>query len=470
MKINNFIECFFRSKLGLKKWFDIRYFYPNISRAFFMRSFCKRGKNITKNPKIVIMGSGVSALTVIEALKEYRHTKAVIISNGGYGGRCVSIGCMPSAFVIERAAKKIFSSIEEIQHFVKKLSDSIEFFFRNSGFELIQDEILRIEGKQVILTSGKKIDFDVLVSCLGAKKPIQSRVFAKCEKLITLEQFWNNSKIGNLTIYAENIGALALADIARLMGYKVNVILRGRSELINFPAFEYFKNELIKKGICIFDEARILRVDEDKIIVERDSIIDYLGYDFLILMENIEPNFLKIDGILPNYKEFNIENGSLVYRDDIFFLGDNSGLLTVKEAEHYSRAVVDKILFGVDIDLGNIRNLPICFHAEKSLAITGGYWPVLKERKWIEIDFNLLGWTHINNSAGKIWFLYDHNQNKLLNINVCHEKAAELIVFGQGMIDKSIDEIEKQIRTVHPSAFEIYDVFLRTIKKSINVI
>ena len=73
---------------------------------------------------------------------------------------------------------------------------------------------------------------------------------------------------------------------------------------------------------------------------------------------------------------------------------------------------------GRENKINEFEKLPLRLHGKKSLGIVGSPWTLIYQN-WREVDFKTLGWSAVHNQTGKLWYLYNSEEQKVEAIHIC---------------------------------------------------
>lgn len=409
---------------------------------------------------IVVIGLGAAAYSCVSHLIELGFNNIKIVSKDfNYGGKCVNYGCMPSeySFLLKDTSKEL--RLNKLQSFITDLRESVEKQFNSLKIEFVNDEVVSISGKFILLKSGNSICFDHLIFANGNVYKNPERVPLNTGKVISIEKLWQLPIESNLIIYAKNNpAALSIANSAQALGLNVTIILEGKNPLAKLPSWRYFSRQSVKSGINLIDkDARLIRVDQDGVSYEVGAKIETLKYDFILIASKSELNFLKVDGESPSFLDLDLTTSRLIKRSDISYAGDSAGFYTAAEAEEHARLVARNIWSGEQVQLSSLSSIPMSFHGTPPLAMAGAPWTwSVPSDNWIEIDFRKLGWSKIYPEEGRLWYLLSRDGCNVDAIHICHALSAELIATAAVLIRHPLsDPIWRNLST-HPSASEIF--------------
>ncbi len=461
LKLKFFFITFILFFIKEDKWFKLRHASPSITGVLKALVFNKKTRTIdlSHEDQIVVLGIGPSALSFLGTLKRSGFKNVKIISKDSlFGGKCINYGCMPSAFSLTLGDVEPILRKEKIYDFVNSLRDDVESQFKDFGFQIIQGDASFVKGKFLYLTSGEKVLFDRLVIGTGAHYPAPSRVPLNSIKVIEIEKLWSLPVGTSLIIFSkDNVASTSIAEVAHSMGLRVTLLMSGQNPLKDLPSYKYYIRTLKKKGINIFDNIRLIRVDDEGVSFERGAVIDTLPYDSFLVTSKPVPNIPTIDSKNLNIHDVDLTHGCLSSRPDISLIGDSSGYFTASEAEYQSRMLINTWMFGTPIDLGSLIKMPIFLHGESTLAITGHIKSLYElPKSWKEIDFKVLGWSKVSRLDGKIWYLLNKNGVKIDAIQICHPMACELVPIASYLIDLPLTDPAWRYPFIHPSSTEIF--------------
>jgi pyruvate/2-oxoglutarate dehydrogenase complex dihydrolipoamide dehydrogenase (E3) component len=422
-----------------------------------------------QDDQIVLIGLGTAALTCLQQLKSegFRNVK-VISRDRLYGGKCVNYGCMPSEFVLAHSDNSTQEVSRLLRDFIAELEADVEQQFNDLGFPINFSTVSYIQANRVVLSNGEAIEFDRLIVAMGNTYPIPPQIPKSIQKLVRIEDFWMLPTGCRIAIYADgNISALSLGDIAKSLGMIPTVLLAGINPIAGLPSYRYFVREMKKRGVNIYEHARLTRVAEDEIAFEDKGKSLSLSYDYLLVASKPVPNFPLIDGALPTIYDIDMTKATLPTRPDIFFLGDGAGLFTAASAEIQAQLLMRHWKYGERLDLRVLDTLPVSLHGVQSLAMVGPEWS-FASRKWSEIDFRSIGWTKVYGLEGKLWYILNPETKKIEAFHICHKNAGELICLGSALMEFSVLDMRWMTNSKHPSSAEIFKHVAGKVRETIK--
>jgi pyruvate/2-oxoglutarate dehydrogenase complex dihydrolipoamide dehydrogenase (E3) component len=430
------------------------YFRFRSSRRAFKSAFAPAGKNpvqaashaIDPKQKIVVVGLGISAITLVDQLYQNGFRNVHIVADIlKFGGKCVHFGCMPSE-AFWRNPNSVAASIEQ-------LADLSEEKCRGWGLPIHQATVQNISGKTVNLNSGEALNFDILILAIGNRMVPPVGLSPNLKP----EDFWKLNANRRLIIVSEGEpSAWSYADMARAMGAACTLIETKNSASNDLPSLKYFRRQIIQKGIRHFSEARLVSFEKNKIGIRASGAFHEIPYDDLLYVGPAQLQIPLVDGNVQDIFSINLETSSLKRRSDIFALGDAGGFLTATEAELKALKLAWQLSGRQhDISLEHLSQLPLRLHAEQSWAAVGRPINYLAPN-WKEIDFMNLGWSLLHSAGGKLWYLFNPASQKIEALHICHIQASELISMAAVLLDKPVTDSAWLTSSVHPSAAEIF--------------
>lgn len=446
---------FYKLRFSVGSWRGI-----NLKKLFHSNSTSKLLVN--REEEVVVVGIGIAAFTFARSLYHLGFTNVTIIARDHlYGGKCVNFGCMPSEYYAVNSSNPSSDIIEQGQQFVAALRQATEQAFQDLNFPQEQAEVQEVKGKQIILNTGEQISFDRLVLATGNRPTQSPLVQANC----SLADFWQIKSGKLLIISSGNVAALSYADIAIERGLEVTVAFESSPLLMQLPSFRYFRRELEKRGIRVILNVNIQRQEDQTVEVKIKGKSETLEFEHLMYDGAPELNLPRIDGQTVSVLDLDLRRAQVVGREDIYVLGDASGFLSATEAEVQAKQLAKSWASGADIQVSDLERLPLRLHARQSLAIVGPPWALLLSN-WKSVDFKTLGWSAIHNETGKLWYLFNKDEDKVEAIHICHRNASELISLASVLIDLPISDNRWLTSAVHPSAAEIFKVLIEDIESN----
>ena len=446
-------------------WFKLR--QSNLQILELLKIFFWKNKanvaTVKKDEKIVIIGTGIASLSLVNQLRNFNFSKVQLISRDeNFGGACVNYGCMPSEYAFETSHLIQAEKYRSLNELIGDLRVAAKGKFLELNYPIILNEVNGIENKKVKLSNGDTIPFDRLVIATGAEYPKPSRIPLNTKKLIKFNELWSLIPPKHIVIYAkDNVSAISLGESLRLYGFSVTVLLSGMNPFVDFPSYKYYFRTTEKNGLKILPQIRLIRVDDDGISYELGSEIVTIFYDYFLIASRPVPNIPLIDSKEVNVIDIDFNCGTLSWRPDIFFAGDCSGFFTATEAELQGKLIAEFLITGKPVDLSKMLEVPIILNGIYPLAMIGDPW-VFKEKtcNWVEVDFRSIGWTRLSGQDGKVWYLFNRVDKKFEAIHICHPQAKELIGVAISFCNKPLNELYWVYSIPHPSVGEIFKVLL----------
>ena len=436
------------------------YFHPGkILHAFRAPKATLPG--VATTDRVVLVGLGPAAhYCAGELFREGFRDVVLVAQNDLYGGKCVHFGCMPSEFVLSQDEDLDPSNLREaLKTFRQTLSEAVRQQLATTGYATVTGTARKVEGKTLVLTDGRRLEFDRLILALGSDYPSPTRL-AALPNLITIESFWSLPIGSRLTLIGNNPGALSLADVALKLGLVPTVVMVGSTPFDGLSSYRYFLSELTAKNIVVHENARLRNVADASLQFSVKGKTVDVNHDYVMACPLPEPRVLEIDGFRPSLYDLDWQRASLPGRPDIAFLGDGAGFLTSSEAELQAILLIRLWKYGEVPDLRLVGAMPLRFHGESSLAMVGPEWTYM-ETDWLEVDFRALGWSAVSGLPGKLWYLLDRTSGKVEAIHLCHKHAGELISLARALMQVPVTDPLWMTATVHPSAAEIFKVLAR---------
>ncbi|MEG0069692.1 MAG: FAD-dependent oxidoreductase [Cetobacterium sp.] len=228
---------------------------------------------------LLLVGGGHAHVYLInKIIKEKQKFKTILVSSSQYQ----FYSGMASAYI-----ENIYSD-NDIIFDLKKLCKlgEIEFF---------EEKVIEIdpENKNVILKSGKKIDFDVVSFDTGSELKIDNKYLDK-EKIIGIKPLTNlkkiKEKLGDLKLKEVRflvIGAgaagielsLAIKELEKKMNKKIEVHIVDRSDML-LPTFpkkvqEVVKEKIYKSNVILHLNEEVKEIKDTQLITKKGLTLDY---------------------------------------------------------------------------------------------------------------------------------------------------------------------------------------------------
>lgn len=406
---------------------------------------------LSTGEKIIVVGTGPASLSFCESLRRAGFEGVTLISRErSWGGKCVHVGCMPSEIFWSNPSNSS-EARERFKAVLAQLSEGAKSRFEALRYPIVVGEVIAVEGHEAVLADGSKLPFDRLFLGTGSQHPVSSAGRAS----ISMDQFWNLDKGSILITSDQNPVALGYADIAAEKGIKVTVAFEGAPLFQTLPSYQYYQRELMKRGVTILINSRIVRLDQSHAKVYAKGKLHHVAADAFMVASSPEPSLPVIRGRTYSLLDLDYANSRVSKEDDIFLLGDAAGLISTTEAEFHAQELFEALQQGRALNWLNFELIPFRIHGKKPLAFVGSPWTVFAHG-WQEVDFAQLGWTAIHSSEGKLWYLFNQTSRKVEAIHICHPFATELIAIARVLIDYSIDDPRWRVASVHPSPAEVF--------------
>lgn len=225
--------------------------------------------------RYVIIGCGNAGLTCAKTLRQYDSSADItIISDEDYPPYC---RCLLTYYIEDKADDKIL--FENNVNLIKKIGVN---FLKNNKVEFIETKKNRL-----ILSSGKKINYDKLFIGAGAAPKLEvfendnSILVINLRKLDDAKMIKDNFKKGDVAV-VEGGGLVSLKTLLALyeIGVKIFWIVRSKhilSFLMDRKSAEIIENIAISKGIDLIKNEEIVEVKNGKVILSNGKEIKANG-------------------------------------------------------------------------------------------------------------------------------------------------------------------------------------------------
>ncbi|MDD1422322.1 FAD-dependent oxidoreductase [Dolichospermum sp. ST_sed1] len=433
----------------------------NISQIF-LKSTSQISK-VSRNRKIVVIGSGVSSFSFCKSLKKRGFNDITIISKDELtGGKCVHNGCMLMEYFFLNLSRNIKVNTESLIDIANKLGQSANKVLFNQNINYIQGFVSNIDAdKKLVLIGKESIAYDELIVATG--NTIQYDLKQKNSRPIT--DIWNivNSKV--CIVSEGNVATLQAAEVLHHSGCQVMLIFTKKRFILELPSIKHYVNYLKTLNLKIViakkhvKHLNTIEYTDEQGIVTRENFDEFI-FDFPIIsnipnINNKIINSVDIDYSCLKIKEFN----------NVYFLGDVSGTYLATECEIQAELLAENFASGKIIDHEILETIPLRFHSQIPFAMIGPTW-TLFEKRWNELDFINLGWSFIHRENGKIWYIYNKSSNMIEAIHIWHKDADTLINIAALLISYPITDYRWNKLSVHPSSSEIFKLLRETILSS----
>ncbi len=436
----------------------LKHAFPDAGRMLkAFKSPVAADRRLAIDARIVVIGIGPAAVSMLSELNKAGFRNVTIVSRDKlFGGKCVNFGCMPIEFVLTLDDSDPQGNRQKLGDFVAALRGDVEAQIKSFGYNHIEASALRVSEQSLVLQTGEILSFDRLIVASGGSYPPPANL-PDASKVVSIEDFWNLPIGSRVSIYAEdNVTALTLGDVALRLGLVPTVILGRVNPLAHMPSFKYFARRLAQRGVKIYEKARIERIGANEIQLEAGKSVA-VAFDYLLPFNRAVPNFIEVDGRIPEIFDIDLVRAALPGRPDVIFLGDGGGMMTASESDLQARWLMRSWKLGEPLDFKAMNALPVSLHAETSLALVGEPW-TFTATNWAEVDFRALGWSRAHALEGKLWYILSPETGKIEAIHICHKYAAELISLAAALMSYPVWDHRWVTSTVHPTAAEIFKI------------
>ena len=412
---------------------------------------------------ITIVGIGPASLAFVEAIRRFSTVPIHIIAdNDLFGGKCVHFGCIVIDIIKNynrSSPAHVFSAIKLIKN---ELKTSIYKRLKNMDVEFTFGKVIDIHSDLMFLEDGRSFEYDVCVCATGNVYKIP-KTLAFSNIVIPIDEVWDLATGKKILIYSKNNPyAISVASSLMDLGHSVTLLLDGA--LVNYrtPSLAYALADLVNAGLDLYVGARILRAQDGDVLIETVDQTKLLVVDKVCALSAPTLNLPKFGGKI--LTSVDIDDYMRVKGEPrLRVIGDASGTFTVTEAEYVAGQVASSILTGAPpkYDLHSFpqkieARLPLCFSGGLEAATAAIY-------DWKELDFNILAWSLVRKSRGKLWYLYDSKSEKIVGMHIYHERAVELIAIATVLMKYNITDPIWTEGVTHPSVMEIFPLLISNI-------
>lgn len=439
---------------------------------------------------LIVIGGGPGGYSAaIAAAKE--GLSAVLFEGGAIGGTCLNVGCIPTKYLLDKAAaiekvrrltdKKIFKeaglfSFRKIQagkeEVVKKLTGGVEYLLKANGVKVVRKNVslcepgkvecdgIVYEGKDIIIATGSA---SARLSIPGAEYTITSTEALELEKVPK-----------DLVVIGGGVIGMELASAFSSYGSNVTVI-EMLPEL--FAAEErdvvtYMEKELQKKGIRILCGIKTEAVNEtedrkgytvvfasadgeDRGEISADAVLMATGRKPCLKGIDVDSLGLKIGDkgeiLTDAYMQTNIPH--------IYAIGDVAGGYQLAHAAYAEgEAAVAHILGNEEpVDLSVV---PRCVYTMPAFASVGITEKSAKEQGLETVSgkfaYSGNGMALAEGEEGIVHVLMDKHRQTTLGIQIVGACAPEMIAFASLAVknEMTLEEWQKMV-VAHPSLSEM---------------
>lgn len=298
----------------------------------------------------VIIGTGPGGYHAAIRLAQLGR-KVLAVEKGMVGGVCLNRGCIPTKALCRIAELKYKIpflkeagldielrniNFKEVQNWknrvVSKLVKGIEFLFKKNGVELLKGEA-KIESSNRVSVNGEEIETESIVIATGSLPVDLSEIKRDGEVVFYGEEalFFEDLPQSMLVIGAGPTG-LELASIYSAFGTRVYVVEIMSQILPGFDSeiSEYLRKVLLKKGIKIFLNSMVERIEKDtfaKVAVKTFEKEEVIEVEKIVISAGRRPvsEVLKYTDVKDEKGFIKTDNRLMTPIENIYAIGDVIG-------------------------------------------------------------------------------------------------------------------------------------------------
>lgn len=439
---------------------------------------------------LIIIGGGPGGYSAaIAAVKE--GLSVVLFEGKAMGGTCLNVGCIPTKYLLDKAAamekvrilteKKIFKeaglySFRKIQagkeEVVKKLTDGVEYLLKTNGVTVVQKNANLHEPGKVecdgIVYEGK--DIIIATGSVAARIPIPG-----AEYTVTSTEALEFKKVPkNLAVIGGGVIGMELASAFFSYGSNVTVIevlpeLFGAEER---TAVVYMEKELRKKGIRILCGTKTKAVK--KIEDREEYTVVYASADGEGKGEITADAVLMATGRKPCLNGINVDGLGLKIGDKgeiltdvymqtniphVYAIGDVAGGYQLAHAAYAEGEAAVAHILGSEAPI-DLSIVPRCIYTMPAFAAVGITEKNAKEQGLETVSgkfaYSGNGMALAEGEEGIVQVLMDKYKQTTLGIQIVGACAPEIIAFASLAVKNrtTLEEWQKMV-VAHPSLSEM---------------
>ncbi|MBF0369382.1 MAG: NAD(P)/FAD-dependent oxidoreductase [Magnetococcales bacterium] len=425
---------------------------------------------IDKGSRILVVGDGVAAFTLLQALHRYGFRHLTLLAPfDTLGGTCLHHGCMVSAWLSTRENLDAATLDAGLTQLRQKLVQGMTHTLENLGVHFEPGSLQEIDNQTAITRAGGRIAFDRLVLATGSRR----RSHPILGETLSLPQFWSLRE-GHIVIVNEGSPEIyTLAHLAQRLGLRVTLLLTGNRPQPRPPSLLDLQSRLQEQGVVMHHSVRILERHNTTLSVTVDGRSLQISFEHLFHLGAPIPNLPRVDGHFLTLGDLDLERGSFRHHENLYAVGDAAGFFTAAEAQWHAEALARTFSQGTPMRWAPLERLPMLFHGDPPLAMVGEPLSLFRSKGWRRIDFSSLGWSAIHGIHGQLWYLPCADGRSLSAIHIAHPQADLLIGQAAALLDYALDDPRWQLSAPHPSAGEIFHLLIsdwRTFKKPSPVV
>ena len=316
--------------------------------------------------------------------------RVCLIERDGLGGTCTQRGCIPTKFlhsigdIVRRGnnAKKYGLKIEmeldykaiksRMQATVSRLASGIKILLNSNGVELI-DGTGHIVSKSEVIVNDKTIKTKNIVIATGSFPICLPELKFEGDLLSTTSILELNELPKSVTIIGAGYSGCEFASILNALGCKVslieaeNHILPNQIEEIGIALEKYMTLD----GISIKTGSKVVKVIDRKVVangekIESDKVLVCIGRK-----PNLNPDELNEIGVGFNKKGISTNNKMQTNVDNIYAIGDVTGLYELAHVAAKQGEVAAESIMGMENASIDYRCIPACVFTYPEVAFVG---------------------------------------------------------------------------------------------------
>lgn len=452
---------------------------------------------------LIVVGGGPGGYSA--AITAAKKGLSVVLFEGGHiGGTCLNVGCIPTKYLLDKAA-----AMEKVRALTKQniFKECGLFSFRKiqKGRKEVVDKLVAgvdhllkannvkvVRGFASVSASGeaecggqvyKGRDLIIATGSVSASIPIQG-----AEYTITSTEALELEKVpARLVVIGGGVIGMELASAYSSLGSEVTVI-EVLPEL--FPAEDrqavaYMTRSLKKRGIHILCGTKVQKVEKTKdgfrVIYEGEES-GQADADVVLMATGRKPNLNGIDtgaaGIALTAKgEIQVDEYMETSVPHIYAIGDAAGGYQLAHAAYAEgEAAVRNITSRREP--ADLRVMPRCIYTMPAFAAVGMSAAKAEEEGIAavtgEFAYSANGMALAEGADGLVRVVMDRERKTTLGVHITGENAPEMIAFASEAVRNktTLDEWERMI-VAHPSLSEMIreaalDCFGKSVHKAVK--
>ncbi|MBC7087455.1 MAG: dihydrolipoyl dehydrogenase [Tissierellales bacterium] len=454
----------------------------------------------------VVLGGGPGGY--IAAIKLSQMGKKVaVVEKDRLGGICLNWGCIPTKTLLSYAKhfqdilrsedfgimgidkSKIYVDIEKMMKnkddVVNKLVSGIGMLFKKNKVTLYNG-YGKVLDENHIDVEGKTISFEYLIIATGAKPYIPNikglkTAFESNKAINNIGILGLKEKLNSVIILGSNTYAVEYATFFNAIGTDVTMIFKEKNILTDFDSelSQTLERQLKKSGIKIVNNANIIEVKEDKVIISQKDKEKEFSADKYIVFLGIRPNLSGLENLNleKNEKEFIKVNENLKTNiENIYAIGDVNGNMPLAHVASFEGIVASENICGINSKV-DYKKLPSVVYSFPEVASVGYTEDEAKERK---INYSVGKFPMSANSmgiakgetTGFVKILIDKEMyGEIIGMHIISSDASNMISEGVSLmgIEATAYDLSRIVHP-HPTFTEaIVEASLDAIDKPLNI-